>query len=628
MMMTTLRKAMILGLLRPLDVHFAGLMAQKGGSAYVQLAAALVSRETGAGHVCLPVDRLQPHYLFAGHHELVNEMWQAAGEPEQSSWIDLLESSSAVGNGTVPTPLVLQHGRLYLYRMWKNEGTVARFFSNSRTEVVDESHAGIILDTLFGSSGSDSFDGQKVAAAIALTSNISIISGGPGTGKTATVARLLVALMRLSKARLRILLAAPTGKAAARLTESLNMASRLLSLTEQERELFPQKAVTLHRLLGVGANNQQPRYNRASLLSLDVMVVDEAAMVDLLMMARLIEALPAHARIILLGDREQLASVEAGAVFGDICQFIEWGYGMHRAQQLMRLTGCSLQGHTASRTVKLPDNLCLLRKSWRFDELSGIGQLAKAVNAGDSQAAFSILKGSLRDISSHLLVRDEDYQVLLQTSVCNYEYYLASVKACACPAEILMIFNRYRLLCALREGPFGVRGLNERILQLLQHKGLIRLPVRGYEQWYGGRPVMISRNNADLGLFNGDIGIALCDQQGVFRVWFQLPDGSLKSVHCERLPQHETAWAMTVHKSQGSEFDSVALVLPDYVSPVVTRELVYTAITRARQHLTVYASEQVFTHAIRTPTQRYSGMVDSIINYPEQLPDQRSNRAG
>ncbi|WP_025475840.1 exodeoxyribonuclease V subunit alpha, partial [Yersinia pestis] len=467
----------------------------------------------------------------------------------------------------------------------------------------------------------------------AATRRISVISGGPGTGKTTTVAKLLTALIRLSQGqRLRIKLAAPTGKAAARLTESLGKAIRQFFLTDDERKLFPDQASTLHRLLGVQPNSQRLRYHRGNPLNLDVLVVDEASMVDLPMMARLIAALPAKAKVIFLGDRDQLASVEAGAVLGDICRFAELGYSEQRAQQLTQLTGYLLTNNaltsnvltnkalankaqpdeTYSDSANVRDSLCLLRKSYRFDEKSGIGQLALAVNAGEYRQALSVLNSAYSDVERFPLADEEDYQVLLEACAVGYQHYLERVAALAPAAEVLAAFGRYQLLCALRSGPFGVSGLNERIEQVLHRKGFIIRPSGPSGRWYVGRPVMIELNDSALGLFNGDIGIALHDNEGELRVYFQLPDGNIKSVQPSRLPSHETAYAMTVHKSQGSEFEHTALVLPNTFMPVLTRELVYTAITRARQHLTLYCSDAVLSHAIRTPTLRLSGLVDRL----------------
>ncbi|EPB4264729.1 exodeoxyribonuclease V subunit alpha [Yersinia enterocolitica] len=629
-MMTLLEQAVRDHLLRPLDVQFSRMIAGDDDP-MLQLAAAVLSTEAGAGHVCLPLSYLQPDQLFGGRQPALSQaLWQAVGMPDQLHWIQKLNSSPAVSDGSQPTPLVLQNDRLYLQRMWQYEGDVVRFIASdnmaslinktsdgSGTRDVNEILLRDTLDRLFGPAENE-VDWQKVTAAVAATRRISVISGGPGTGKTTTVAKLLTALIQLSQGqRLRIQLAAPTGKAAARLTESLGNAIRQLSLTDDERKLFPDQASTLHRLLGAQPNSQRLRYHRGNPLNLDVLVVDEASMVDLPMMARLIAALPTKAQVIFLGDRDQLASVEAGAVLGDICRFAELGYSEPRAKQLSRLTGCILVGNipigeVEADAVNVRDSLCLLRKSYRFDEKSGIGQLALAVNAGRYRDALTVFNGTYSDIERFSLTDPDDYQVLLEDCAAGYQHYLELAAAGADAVDVLAAFGRYQLLCALRAGPFGVSGLNERIEQLLHRKRLIERTPGPSGRWYVGRPVMIGLNDSTLGLFNGDIGIALPDPEGELRVHFQLPDGNIKSVQPSRLPSHETAYAMTVHKSQGSEFEHTALVLPNTFMPVLTRELVYTAITRARQRLTLYCSDTVLSHAIRTPTLRVSGLVERL----------------
>lgn len=623
-MMTLLEQAVRDHLLRPLDVQFSRMIAGDDDP-MLQLAAAVLSAEAGAGHVCLPLSYLQPDQLFGGRQPALSQaLWQAVGAPDQQHWIQKLTSSPAVSDGSQPTPLVLQNNRLYLQRMWQYEGDVVRFIASDNmasliNEIrdVNETLLRDTLDRLFGPAENE-VDWQKVAAAVAATRRISVISGGPGTGKTTTVAKLLTALIQLSQGqRLRIQLAAPTGKAAARLTESLGNAIRQLSLTDDERKLFPEQASTLHRLLGAQPNSQRLRYHRGNPLNLDVLVVDEASMVDLPMMARLIAALPTKAQVIFLGDRDQLASVEAGAVLGDICRFAELGYSEPRAKQLARLTGYTLAGNipigdVQADAVNVRDSLCLLRKSYRFDEKSGIGQLALAVNAGRYRDALAVFNGTYADIERFSLADSDDYQVLLEDCAAGYQHYLELAAAGADAVDVLAAFGRYQLLCALRAGPFGVSGLNERVEQLLHRKRLIERTPGPSGRWYVGRPVMIGLNDSALGLFNGDIGIALPDPEGELRVHFQLPDGNIKSVQPSRLPSHETAYAMTVHKSQGSEFEHTALVLPNTFMPVLTRELVYTAITRARQRLTLYCSDTVLSHAIRTPTHRVSGLVDRL----------------
>ncbi|MBC3377569.1 exodeoxyribonuclease V subunit alpha [Serratia fonticola] len=612
-MIEILHQALALGALRPLDVQFAQVVANDD-EPDILLAAACLSSEAGAGHVCLLLEQLLPENLFGGRQPaLALAAWLACGQPDVASWQQRLAVSPAISDGSTATPMVLQQQRLYLQRMWQSEGDVATFISSdSVPQELEEAQLRTILDRLFGAA-TDEPDWQKIAAAVAATRRIAIISGGPGTGKTTTVAKLLAALVQLAAGeRLRIQLAAPTGKAAARLTESLGSASRQLDLTPEQRALFPTEAATLHRLLGAQPNSQRMRYHRGNPLHLDVLIVDEASMVDLPMMARLIAALPPKARVIFLGDRDQLASVEAGAVLGDICRFAEQGYSEARAAQLARLTGCPLQGQPAQAEAAVRDSLCLLRKSYRFDAKSGIGQLALAVNAGDSKRALAALNGSYADVAGYPLAETEDYQRLLDNCVTGYRDYLRLVAEGAGAVTILDAFGRFQLLCALREGSFGVTGLNERIESGLQRAGLIRRNPGPAGRWYLGRPVMIGRNDSALGLFNGDIGIALPGEGGDLRVHFQLPDGSIKSVQPSRLPAHETAYAMTVHKSQGSEFDHTALVLPNHFLPVLTRELVYTAITRARQRLSLYAVDKVLVSAIRTPTQRRSGLAERL----------------
>src|SRR5471030_28091 len=611
------------GVLRALDVQFARMTAADTvdgqDHAALMLAAACLSAEAGSGHVCLHLEQLQPDILFDGRFPtLASALWQSAGEPDTEGWLALLGQHPSVSDGTRPAPLVLNEHRLYLQRMWQSEGEVAAFFNTGQSVDsslrVDENRLREILDSLFGEvTPSSDIDWQKVAAAVAATRRISVISGGPGTGKTTTVAKLLAALVQLyPEQKLRIQLAAPTGKAAARLTDSLGQASLRLPLSAAEREIFPAEASTLHRLLGAQPGSQRMRYHRGNPLHLDVLVVDEASMVDLPMMARLIEALPEQARVIFLGDRDQLASVEAGAVLGDICRFAEQGYSPERAAQLSYLTGCQLDATMVADPAPVRDSLCLLRRSYRFDSASGIGVLAKAVNAGDSAAATAVLSQGLADVTGYPLNETDDFQPLLDACVAGYKPYLQGV-AQREPAEaILIAFSRFQILCALREGPFGVKGLNERIEQTLSRKGLIRRPMALAGKWYAGRPVMISRNDSALGLFNGDIGIALQDEAGELRVYFQLPGGVVKSVQPSRLPAHETAYAMTVHKSQGSEFEHTLLVLPNHFLPVLTRELVYTAITRAKSRLSLYASEKVFAMATRTRTRRRSGLAQRL----------------
>lgn len=464
---------------------------------------------------------------------------------------------------------------------------------------------------------------QKVAAAMAITRQFAVISGGPGTGKTTTVAKLLAALVMQADhgstekevATPNIKLVAPTGKAAARLTESIGMAVQSLPVDPEVRKRIPTQSSTIHRLLGSVPNQVDFRHHHDNPLHLDVLVVDEASMVDLPMMARLLDAMPPHAKLILLGDRDQLASVEAGAVLGDICAFSSQGYSRQQEQLLSHLTGFDLAGShltgiDGARAVSpVADSLCMLQKSYRFHAESGIGKLAKAINNGNPYHVEKVCQHGFKDIN-HYSLSAESYQTMINMTVNFYRDYFDAIELGKEPKEVLKAFSAVRLLCALREGDFGVVGLNHRIERELVRIGKVS---QADETWYEGRPIMITRNDHGLGLYNGDIGIAMIDKKvnpenPHLRVFFEMPDGSIRSVLPSRLPEHETVYAMTIHKSQGSEFADTLMVLPSEFSPILTRELIYTGVTRAKEKLYLFALQDVINRSVRLRTERASGL--------------------
>ncbi|MFI3247384.1 MAG: exodeoxyribonuclease V subunit alpha, partial [Ferrimonas sp.] len=427
---------------------------------------------------------------------------------------------------------------------------------------------------------------------------------------------------------------APTGKAAARLSESL--ASTLTAITagqvdEIDAEIgarIPTTVTTLHRLLGARSDTRRFVHNAVNPLNLDVLVVDEASMVDLEMMANLLAAVPVHARLILLGDKDQLASVEAGAVLGDLCDQAEKGhYQADTEGFIFRTTGYSVRPYIGAGHG-LEQQTVMLRKSHRFGEKSGIGQLARAINRGDVDEARAVLLNSHGDVA-YLKNSDTEFKALVldgqvaQLQPLNgqqphgYRHYLSIVQqgASAFASEtewqraVLDAFAQFQVLAALREGEWGVQGLNKRIAHLLYQQRLI-----SQEQgWYAGRPVMVQRNDYSLDLMNGDIGICLPvqdpHQTQSLRVIFPMADGTLKAVQPSRLEEVETVFVMTVHKSQGSEFAHTALVLPESGSPVLTRELIYTGVTRAKLWFSLLINQPaVVREAIKKRTIRASGL--------------------
>lgn len=583
--------------LRPLDAHFADLLLRHAQvpSPELALAAALVSHHAGDGHVCLPLARVAGTPLF---DVLPGLRWPA---PELDAWRSALDASGVVGPPASARPLILDDaGRLYLNRLWRDEDTVARDLvarAAPRADV-DPSALHVELRALFPGDDPGSI-GQRRAAAVAALHGLGILSGGPGTGKTHTVGRLLVLLQRLSKKPLRLALAAPTGKAAQRLAESLRRAAADLP----DALLLPASVPTLHRLLGIGADGC-PRHDADHPLACDLLLIDEASMVDLPLLAQTLRALPAPARLVLLGDPNQLASVEAGAVLGELCTGAG-AYGPAAAARLAAATGdaAPVAGEGEAQGAPaggLADSVVVLEHSYRFDGGGAIGRLAAAVRTGEAQDA-------LTQLAQDADVRFEpvaDAAQLAARLAGVVDAHIAPRFDITHPAAALDSLREFQVLTALREGPFGVSGVNAAIERLLRRRGRIRAQAAQYP----GRPLLIGRNDYGLGLFNGDLGLLLAQPDGALRAWFAGPDGAPRPLSSGRLPAHDSAYAVTVHKSQGSEFRRVLLILPPQPNPLLTRELIYTAITRAREGVTIWGSEATLAAAIGRRVLRDSGL--------------------
>lgn len=603
-----LNSAVELGLLRPLDHHFACRMADvlQRDEPLLQLAAALVSQQVGEGHVCLSLDTAASLPLFQA--ELAHGRLSA---PSSAVWRQALENCHpVVGQPSTWAPLILDGNRLYLARYWDFENTLATALDirlrQHPTPAPDSTLRNRLDDWFPPASADGQIDWQRVAAAVALLRPFCIISGGPGTGKTRTVAAILALLVEQAQdVRLRIALAAPTGKAAARLTEAVRQELKSARFLARPRliEQIPQEAMTLHRLLGFRPGRVNPRHGRDHPLHLDVLVVDEASMVDLPLMARLFSALPKPCRLILLGDKDQLSSVEAGLVLHDLCGAGQpHRYSDNFCAALKQHCGITLPG--APQAPGMADHIVVLQKNWRFAEGSGIHALAQAINHADAPRIGAILNNqAIQDVSLHPL---RDLHTRIKTIlVPQFKRLMAS----ASPQEALATLNETRILCAVREGPWGVVELNRRVTEALREQRIIQ--PQG--DFYPGRPVMVTINDYTQRLFNGDIGLVWPDPAsgGALRVFFATTEG-LRSILPARLPPHETLYAMTVHKSQGSEFRRLLLVLPDQESRVLTREWLYTAITRASQEVMLFADAARLHEAIHNPVRRFSGLHERL----------------
>ncbi|MBL8350818.1 MAG: exodeoxyribonuclease V subunit alpha [Burkholderiaceae bacterium] len=595
--------------------------ASPPAAAAVAAAARAVSLATSDGHVCL--DLAEWLALPPG----------ADPAPDRAAWRQRLLGSGLVGTPQQPgvLPLILDAAdRLYLHRYFDFERRLAQRLvrciaapNEGLDEGLDGADTAALLTRLFGADAVEpSPDWQRLAAALALRKRLTVISGGPGTGKTTTVVNLLACVLA-GQPGSRIALAAPTGKAAARLAEALRQ--RAGHLDEPLRRLLPDEAFTVHRLLGVRPEGSPDAadgpfvHHAGNRLPLDLLVVDEASMLDLALATRLLEAVPDSARIVLLGDKDQLAAVAAGAVFAELGA--DPSLSPACREQLGALCAVAPSRIVPAAPLQpsvLADSVVWFDRNFRFAADSGIGRLAADTVAGRSDALLGWLRAGADASVQWLADADETLTPAMLAAIDQgFAGYLAALRAgladADAPARITEAFGAFRVLCALQDGPRGVAAVNQAVgRRVVQALGEVAPRPDPRSAWFTGRPVMVLRNDAALKLFNGDIGITLPGADGALQVVFPAADGGFRALSPLRLPPHQTAFAMTVHKSQGSEFDAVLVLLPARQSRVLSRELVYTAVTRARRRVALAAPAPVLAAALQAVTRRHSGLLDRL----------------
>jgi exodeoxyribonuclease V alpha subunit len=611
--MENIRKLKEAGFFGSLDVQMAGLVSRMDPQAEggLLVACALASRAISRGHACVDLGQ----YAGRSWAEVLRSMSTGREEdatggrddqdaggnpgdlgqlPDIGRWKDSLKPP-AVGDGSETeekrTLFVLKDDRLYLRRYWDYERKVEAALKrmNAASGIKAD---GTKLERYFSEPGSVE---QKAAAKKVIETRLSLLSGGPGTGKTYTLARAVAVLAEMSHgngATLTVHLVAPTGKAAVRMVESVKEAKRKLSETGFGRavvEAIPEKASTIHRLLETEYRSPYFKRGARNPLAADMVIVDEASMVDLPLMAKLLDALPEKCALMLVGDIDQLASVEPGRVYGDVCRAAEPGGP---------LAGC----------------LGRLTRSWRFPENSAIGRISRLVNAGRDEEAWKALQASSEDRALKVLdspTLHEEKGAFRDLVEGEMGAFLRAKE----PAEALAAGSNFRILCALRKGPYGVQRMNRRVEKILSGKGL-----EPGAKFYDHQLIMVKVNTPSLGLYNGDVGVVLArprdEERKGYLAWFPDAEKGARSVPVSLLPDHETAFAMTVHKAQGSEFPCVALILPDgEPSPILTRELLYTGMTRVRideekktGKLVMWCTEAGFRKAVRSRTDRATGL--------------------
>lgn len=607
------------------------------------LLAALLAYHCIKGHSCIRLDSFLATNPFGLSSDNLDEELQTVLSNSTDlqkilkisplEWQELLQDHIVFSNDPKQiAPILFQHNRIYLYRYWQAENRIAaKMKMMAQDEPIHAQEIELnkrILDRVFETDQNDQISWQKVAAATALAKKFCVISGGPGTGKTYTVVRLLAALqlkrLEQSQEPLTIALAAPTGKAAARLKESIEKDIDKLEIPTAVKQLIPSKASTIHSLLDIRPNSDIPKHNTDNPLHLDLLVVDEASMIDLFVMEKLFNALKPNTRLILLGDKDQLASVEAGNAMSELGDLLIQGYSENHSAYLSAATGYPIFSQNNLSTIG--DSLCHLKVSRRFDESSGIGHLATAVN--EKQAVNSWEKfAKFTDIEQiaypsekveHTQWQKECVEQIVQKAVELYGDYLKLVNQrkqnpnAVSVSQIFETFAKVRFLSALRVGGFGVENLNLQIAEALRNAKLVSFKYA--RDSYIGKPILVTENAKQLKVFSGDIGLILPDEQGNARIYFETKINEQHlSLSPSRLPSFEPAYVMTVHKSQGSEFLHTLMVMPLTPSPVLTKELLYTAITRAREKFTLFGNQTIWESSVKRDIQRQSGLKTQLL---------------
>jgi exodeoxyribonuclease V alpha subunit len=517
-------------------------------------------------------------------------------------------------------PFVLHNNRLYLQRYFNYEtqilNRIKAFVEGEKGQAEKRikeltAHTDFIK-TLFSNTNfsessipAENVDWQLVAAVSGVLNNFTIITGGPGTGKTTTVAKILAVLYTINP-KLKVALAAPTGKAAVRMAESLNASA--LDVNNDIKEKFQTMSPgTIHRLLKYVPDSPYFKHNKGNPVNYDVVIVDESSMIDVALFAKLLDAIGTETKLILLGDKDQLASVEAGSLFGELCK-TQAGLEVLSAKRAELINSFITDNRRQipsdfilkERPHLLSEHVIELKRSHRFTSDKGIGKFSKAIIKNDVQALHEYVDNN----SDEQILIDSKYDnEIFEQFVNGYEDYIKEPEI----KKALQKLNRLRVLCAVREGEQGLYRLNTAIENSLRKKKLINKN----SEYYENRPIIVTRNYYSLGLFNGDLGIIRPDENGVLKAWFEDSTNELKSVLPGYVAESETVFAMTIHKSQGSEYDKVLVVLPDNVNiPILTRELLYTAVTRAKSKVIVQASEEVILHTAERVVERASGIME------------------
>ncbi|QJC30141.1 exodeoxyribonuclease V subunit alpha [Enterobacteriaceae endosymbiont of Plateumaris sericea] len=598
--------------IRLIDVQFAYILTSKN-EPYLMFIVAYLSYFISKGNVCLPLFRFSIKKILKNNNIFLSK--------KEIVFIDniikmkkKLLDYTIISNGDKVTPLVIQNNCLYLYRTWKSENIIIKNLINNYYVLPKQNNIKKILNILFDSS--DIW--QKISVAIAFTHKISIITGSPGTGKTHIIAKLIIFFIKMYSIPLKIKIVASTGKAANRLTESINQyfIKNNFLITKEEKKNIPYKATTIHHLLKINMYNKKTVYNINNKLVVDLLIIDEASMIDLTLMSIILNILSTNSKLILLGDDNQLPPIEMGYIFKDLCNFKKFNFTKKYSEWLYDTTNYNIKKKNNNQRFFLRNCISLLQHNYRYEYNSGISQLAILIKEGNTKKTKELfMNHKFNDVKYININTEKKYKLMILQFVLEYKKYFNYLNKKNNIHDIFNFFSKYQILCAIKHGLFGTKEINAQLENAFLKKNILNNTCKE-NNWYIGRPIIITQNNSFLNLYNGDVGITFLDKlDNELKVKFHLSNGKYHNILINNLPKYDLSYAITVHKSQGSEFNNISLVLPNKYSSILTRELIYTAITRSKSKISIYSSNNsILFKSIKSKIIRFSNLENRILN--------------
>ncbi|QJC38730.1 exodeoxyribonuclease V subunit alpha [Enterobacteriaceae endosymbiont of Donacia fulgens] len=616
-----LKKLCEIGIIRLIDLYFASIFTTKKQE-FLKYSITLLSNNISKGNICLPISKLyldiniknQKNKFFIKKIKEINKI---------TNWKNILFlDKKIISNGKKITPIILEDNCLYLYKIWDEENTIVKNFLKNQCMLVEQDKIKNILKFLFINNNKDDFF-QKQAICAALTHRISIISGSPGTGKTSIISKIIFTFIKIFNNPLKIRVVATTGKASVRLTQSINNFFKKISLNlinKNEKKNIPKKATTIHNLLKMKIYTEDTLYNSQNKLNLDLLIIDEASMINFNLMSIILKSLSKKTKLILLGDEYQLPSIEYGNMFKDLCYFKNFFFTRKYFIWLNSITNNKLQENYNIPNFFFRNFITVLQHNYRYPNNSGINKLAIMIKKGNIKKIKKLfLLKKYNDINYINIMNEKNYKFMINSFINEYKKYFIFLKKNHNHKNILQKFNYYQIICAVKHGLFGTKTINNIIEQELFNKKILINNIK-YHNWYIGRPIIINQNNNFLNLFNGDIGITFFDENDKkLKIKFLLANDKYQVISIKNLPPYDIAYAITTHKSQGSEFEKISLVLPNKFYPILTRELIYTAITRAKKKINIYSHKSIFYKAIKLKIKRFSNIKKKILHYIEKI---------